>query len=536
MFKGVALLLFLAFGFLCCEGQTVIPAAGSALSTLRFGLHEGSRGQRILFGEEISSKLSKDFTFEAWIAIKDPFDFQFKSIVSRFRGPLEVAPPPGVVHTNGFTDFNLQVQRGGNLNLFMGGGFRVGVDANRYLFDSLAPYGILIYGGPVPKDTWTHVAFTVETPAGATNPSVVILYANGEEVGRSTWSNTGPIRQDLSATHPIELGHYVNPDEQWWPGWMDEVRFWSRARTGEEIKRDLKVVLSGTEPGLEGYYRFNEPIFGLGNGGLLFPEGRIGTDRRSRAGILGDNPEWTNSGVQALLVGPRYVFVGRFNKLDLWGTDQDQRFLECECDRVIVTLPGKGELFLAPGSAPLEVGSVIPGNAFDTPILYRPFDDENIGGVAGVSDFFEYRTVATKAGADFVSEPAVFLLLILNEDDCGPVGSGFEADCCGVCGGSNDTCICLDGDGLYYGIYDKNMLDKIVTLYEIELTMATLNELDEELRRTAELIESGAEFTDLLADDVFGALDSFNEECLEECCVAIDVIFEEFEIEFPATI
>ncbi len=43
-----------------------------------------------------------------------------------------------------------------------------------------------------------------------------------------------------------------------WSGVMDELRLWSVARSPEQIKSTMHVLLKGTEPGLVAYYPFNE--------------------------------------------------------------------------------------------------------------------------------------------------------------------------------------------------------------------------------------------------------------------------------------
>ncbi|MGD8451774.1 MAG: NosD domain-containing protein [Phycisphaerae bacterium] len=46
--------------------------------------------------------------------------------------------------------------------------------------------------------------------------------------------------------------------KRWFNGAMDEVRIWSVARSGAEIAGNMYQTLNGTEPGLVGYWRFDE--------------------------------------------------------------------------------------------------------------------------------------------------------------------------------------------------------------------------------------------------------------------------------------
>ena len=77
------------------------------------------------------------------------------------------------------------------------------------------------------------------------------------------------------------------------PGILDEMRIWNRARTVSEIQTDMHRALTGTESGLVAYWRFDEGA------------GQVASDStgRGNAGQLGDassadsaDPIWTPSG------------------------------------------------------------------------------------------------------------------------------------------------------------------------------------------------------------------------------------------------
>jgi len=206
------------------------------------------------------------------------------SIVSRYPDPATIEPDyPLVNHTNRYADFNFQIQTNGALNFFMGGSG----DPHGSIFKK---YGILINGGfGVRPLKWTHVAVTVNTPAGSENPDWAYVYVNGRQVNGGKWQTPGYKRNDYSSTRPIILGHYVNPQNQYWEGYMDEIRFWNYARSPEDIFNNIYTVYSGTEEGLLGYYRCNE----LG-GDILYPE------PRGVRGYVGEmvGVQRANSGVQ----------------------------------------------------------------------------------------------------------------------------------------------------------------------------------------------------------------------------------------------
>lgn len=54
-----------------------------------------------------------------------------------------------------------------------------------------------------------------------------------------------------------------------WDGDIDEVRLWSIALTQTDIQNTMFMELTGTEPGLTNYYKFNQGIPGANNTGIL---------------------------------------------------------------------------------------------------------------------------------------------------------------------------------------------------------------------------------------------------------------------------
>jgi hypothetical protein len=52
-------------------------------------------------------------------------------------------------------------------------------------------------------------------------------------------------------------------NNQWFHGAIDEVRVWNVARSGVEIAAAMSVPLAGSEPGLIGYWRFDELVTGV---------------------------------------------------------------------------------------------------------------------------------------------------------------------------------------------------------------------------------------------------------------------------------
>ena len=94
--------------------------------------------------------------------------------------------------------------------------------------------------------TWYHVAIVY-------NGSKITAFVNGLFNGEADL--TGNLRQNIE-----ELtigGTYWLPSDTT-NGSIDEVRIWSVARTQAEIQANYDVSLSGNEPGLMGYWKFDE--------------------------------------------------------------------------------------------------------------------------------------------------------------------------------------------------------------------------------------------------------------------------------------
>jgi hypothetical protein len=125
--------------------------------------------------------------------------------------------------------------------------------ANSYFFDT----GMM-------QDTWFHVA-------GSYDGSQTRAFVNGVQIGTGLIPN-GPLATPSS--QPLYIGSARAAN--YFTGSIDEVRVWNVARTAAEIARDFRYRLVGNEPGLVGYYRFDEGTgastidsTGQGNNGLI---------------------------------------------------------------------------------------------------------------------------------------------------------------------------------------------------------------------------------------------------------------------------
>ena len=107
-------------------------------------------------------------------------------------------------------------------------------------------------------DKWYHLAGVIDAKR-----DVMRLFINGVEVGttdfkgqKSFYESRKPLR--IGWTHEEE-----RPTQSPFVGFIDEVRIWNVARTGTEIRSDMNTQLTGDEPGLVAYWKFDEQTEGI---------------------------------------------------------------------------------------------------------------------------------------------------------------------------------------------------------------------------------------------------------------------------------
>ncbi len=101
---------------------------------------------------------------------------------------------------------------------------------------------------------WYHIAVTYSEGS-------YVVYVDGMIVDYYSYS-----QQKLDGVNFIMFGYHNNDDgygtKRYFKGIIDDIRIWNIARTKEQILADMNRELTGTEPGLVGYWNFNE---GIGN-------------------------------------------------------------------------------------------------------------------------------------------------------------------------------------------------------------------------------------------------------------------------------
>jgi hypothetical protein len=120
-------------------------------------------------------------------------------------------------------------------------------DANGLCVQIEPGSGLFFVGGSSANitvaDGWTHVAVT-------RSGNTFSFYKNGTLLKTGTYSGSAPTTNQRIAQLPIGTNLFN--------GRIDEVRTWNVARTAADIDFNKVTVLTGTETGLTGYWRFED--------------------------------------------------------------------------------------------------------------------------------------------------------------------------------------------------------------------------------------------------------------------------------------
>jgi Concanavalin A-like lectin/glucanases superfamily len=105
---------------------------------------------------------------------------------------------------------------------------------------------------------WLHLSWSYD-PTKAANMRLEFT-VNGNvlptQFDQTAWDKTGG--KLVGNTGYVLLGASQNFGNTGWDGVMDEVRLWSVARTAQQVKDNMNVIMKPTTPGLIAYYQFNE--------------------------------------------------------------------------------------------------------------------------------------------------------------------------------------------------------------------------------------------------------------------------------------
>ena len=118
------------------------------------------------------------------------------------------------------------------------------------LFGSSGSYQFIDSTKSLQVKQWSHVAIVRNLEAPERKLSWYINGVLDSEVGAQ-------FATARAGNLPVQIGRQSGRSF-YFPGQIDEVRVWSRARSADEIKADMHHQLEGNEPGLVGYWRFDE--------------------------------------------------------------------------------------------------------------------------------------------------------------------------------------------------------------------------------------------------------------------------------------
>ena len=145
----------------------------------------------------------------------------------------------------------------------------------------------------VPEGTWAHLAFTYSA-----NAQTFQLFANGMLV--FSRAGTGEIGDVYETHNYFKIGARREGVRRFFDGRIDEVRVWNIVHTEAEIQATMNTSLQGNEPGLVGYWNFDN-----GTANDLSDHGNHGTLRGNAAIVpstttptVGDNTASSTTAAQ----------------------------------------------------------------------------------------------------------------------------------------------------------------------------------------------------------------------------------------------
>ena len=121
------------------------------------------------------------------------------------------------------------------------------------------PFTAVVDPNPMSVNTWYHVAITYND-----NTKLLSLYKNGILVDDSVLTASY-----TETTNYLGAVQYFGSPVAFYAGQMDEVRYWNYDRSAAQIAASMNCNLSGDEPGLTAYYKFNQNTANGSNAGQV---------------------------------------------------------------------------------------------------------------------------------------------------------------------------------------------------------------------------------------------------------------------------
>jgi tetratricopeptide (TPR) repeat protein len=177
---------------------------------------------------------ASQITLEAWIK---PIKFQNDWMTIIYKGDKKASELNTLDINNLRRSYSLWLNNAGYVHL----AFTPNNNKQNYIESQM---------NSIPLNTWSHIAGVIDSKNG-----VIKLYLNGAEVAESIFSGT-----IYKSPLPLRIGwtHENNQDYSNFAGQIDEVRIWHSARTQKEIADNMNTKLTGKEPSLVGYWKFDQ--------------------------------------------------------------------------------------------------------------------------------------------------------------------------------------------------------------------------------------------------------------------------------------
>ncbi len=149
-------------------------------------------------------------------------------------------------------------------------------------------------GYVIPERIWSHLALTYSA-----SMNLFQLFADGRLVSSRT--GTGEIGDRWPTINYFTIGARITQDHHF-DGLIDEVRVWNIVRTEAEIQATMNTLLQGNEPGLAGYWNFDD-----GTANDLSQNGNHGTLRGDAAIVIGKTAKLFFSTIDVVNVGDKFA-------------------------------------------------------------------------------------------------------------------------------------------------------------------------------------------------------------------------------------
>jgi|GEM_PF-2627286 len=221
-------------------------------------------------------------------------------------------------------------------------------------------------GIAINDDSWHHVAVSWQNSDG-----FVCVYIDGDRVSTGTLASGLSLRSGGKLVFAEEQD-CINPTgcydpNQAYIGLLDEVRIWNYVRSKDQIRENMNYTLSGIEPGLAGYWNFNEQ-----SGNTAFD-----TSGSGNHGTLENGPPRVSNNMFGGFLDNLHLNVSEDEDtvIKLSGSDEDDDPLTAW----VVELPGGGSgefyQYLEPGNRGDKIDSV-PAEVTDSGmrVIYAPMD------------------------------------------------------------------------------------------------------------------------------------------------------------------